>query len=110
VQGKLRFRSTLREFWRALSTELAAVALFAGGVLLTIGRAKRRATTSEPSRIARLLDRRETNVITTLFILIAGVSHLIGHGGGLYWVVPAVLFALLGGVFNAWIFLIEQTG
>jgi hypothetical protein len=94
----------------ALSTELAALAASAAALLFTIGQAKRRATTTEPSRIAKLLDRRLTNLITTLFILIAGATHLIGHGGGLYWIVPAVLFALLGGVFNAWIFLIEQTG
>jgi hypothetical protein len=94
----------------SLSIELGALAVLAGAILQSIGHAKRHATTSEPSRIARLLDRRLTNVTTTLFILAAAVSHAVGHGGGLYWIVPAVLFSLLGGVFNAWIFLIEQTG
>jgi len=31
-----------------------------------------------------------------------------GHGGGLYWVVPAVPFALVGGVLNAWFFLMAE--
>jgi hypothetical protein len=60
------------------------------------------------SRVARLLDRRRTSRVTTLLMLVAGVTEAAGHGGGLYWLVPAVLVALLGGVYNAWIFLIEQ--
>lgn len=42
-------------------------------------------------------------------MLVAGATEAVGHGGRLYWLVPALLVALLGGVYNAWIFLIEQT-
>jgi len=39
--------------------------------------------------------------------VIAGLTVAIGHGGGLYWVIPAVFFALVGGVVNAWLLLIR---
>lgn len=98
----------------ALGAEIIALAVAAAIVLSLIARGKRdvekKEGPGELSRIARLLDRRRTSRIATLFLLVAGSSELAGHGGGLYWLVPAVLFALLGGVFNAWIFLIEQTG
>jgi hypothetical protein len=36
-----------------------------------------------------------------------GVSLLLGQGGGIYWLVPAILVALLGGITNSWILLVE---
>jgi hypothetical protein len=36
-----------------------------------------------------------------------GVSLLLGEGGGLYWLVPAILVALTGGIANSWILLVE---
>jgi modulator of FtsH protease len=40
-------------------------------------------------------------------LLVAGVSLLLGAGGGLYWLVPGVLFCLVVAVLNAWVLLIE---
>jgi modulator of FtsH protease len=40
-------------------------------------------------------------------LLIAAVSLLLGAGGGLYWLVPGVLFCLAVAVLNAWVLLIE---
>lgn len=37
----------------------------------------------------------------------AGVSLLAGTGGGLYWLVPGVVFALMGGIINSWVLLVE---
>jgi modulator of FtsH protease len=37
----------------------------------------------------------------------AGISLLAGAGGGLYWLVPGVVAALLGGIINSWILLVE---
>jgi hypothetical protein len=36
---------------------------------------------------------------------IAGVTLIVG-GGGLYWLVPALILALVGGALNAWLLLV----
>jgi hypothetical protein len=35
---------------------------------------------------------------------------LVQAGGGLYWLIPAATASLLGGVVNAWLFLVKVTG
>jgi hypothetical protein len=40
---------------------------------------------------------------------VAGLTFLLKVGGGLYWLIPAVVASLLGGVVNAWLFLIKAT-
>src|ERR1700722_11613569 len=37
----------------------------------------------------------------------AGVSLMAGWGGGLYWLVPGVIIALVGCVLNTWVLLVE---
>ncbi len=41
------------------------------------------------------------------FTAVAGASLLAGAGGGLYWLVPAVLLAFLAALVDAWVLLIE---
>lgn len=60
----------------------------------------------ESSAIRRLRHLTPTLSVCVL-IVIAGVSILLDFGGGLYWLVPAVILALLGGVANAWLFVIR---
>jgi hypothetical protein len=43
-------------------------------------------------------------------VAIAGLSFLLKAGGGLYWMIPAVLASLVGGVTNAWRFLLKVDG
>jgi hypothetical protein len=43
----------------------------------------------------------------TLPVLIGGVSLVAEAGGGLYWIVAAIAFAITGGVGNAWVLLVE---
>ncbi len=43
----------------------------------------------------------------TLPLLVGGVSTMIGDGGGLYWIVAGVVFAILAGIANAWVLLVE---
>ena len=43
----------------------------------------------------------------TLPVLIGGASLMAEAGGGLYWIVAAIVFAIAGGVANAWVLLIE---
>jgi hypothetical protein len=93
----------------ALGTELIVLALGTAALLWIVGRPDRKASTAEASRLAALVEQRGTKIVTTLFLLIAGVTHIAGHGGGLYWLVPTVLFALLAGILNAWFFLFAET-
>ena len=43
----------------------------------------------------------------SLPMVIAGVTLMTGGGGGLYWLLPEVLLALVGAVTNAWVLLVE---
>lgn len=39
---------------------------------------------------------------------VGGLAALIlGEGGGLYWLVPAVVISLVGGLINSWVLLVE---
>jgi hypothetical protein len=44
-----------------------------------------------------------------LFVGVAGLTFLLKAGGGLYWLIPAAAASLLGGVVNAWLFLVRVT-
>ncbi len=48
-----------------------------------------------------------TSQLATLPVLAAGGSLVARSGGGLYWLVPAVVLLLGVGVMNAWILLVE---
>ncbi len=55
--------------------------------------------------------RKSTPILTTcLFTAGAGISLVAGVGGGLAWIVPAVVLAFAGGVTNAWLLLIRLVG
>jgi modulator of FtsH protease len=45
--------------------------------------------------------------LATLPFLVMAISLEIGAGGGLYWLVPGVLFSFIGGMYGAWILLVE---
>ena len=40
-------------------------------------------------------------------IVVAGASLIAGTGGGLYWLVPGIVIALVGSVINVWVLLVE---
>ena len=40
-------------------------------------------------------------------LVLAGVTLLAQAGGGLYWLVPSVLAAIVFGLINAWVLLVE---
>jgi hypothetical protein len=46
-------------------------------------------------------------VCGTVPFVIGGVSLLAEAGGGLYWILAGIVCALVGGVLNAWVFLVE---
>jgi hypothetical protein len=87
----------------ALGLELAAIGLpltVMSGWLIT--RALKAAKTVSP------LDPRKAVVAAgTAPFVVAGVSLISEAGGGIYWVLAGVIAALIGGVLNAWVLLVE---
>lgn len=88
----------------AVGAELMAVAVLSGAALLVLDR---RAGQAREPGIARFVERFSPNTITAILVAVAGVTVLVGAGGGLYWLIPAVVASLLGGVINAWLFLVR---
>ena len=90
----------------ALGTELIVLGVIAGVALILVGRGRRVDIDASPeSRLARTLDRTSPTLSTSLLTAIAGVTLITG-GGGLYWLVPALILALVGGALNAWLLLV----
>ena len=88
----------------ALGWELLALAAFSGAVLLVLDR---RAGHNADSGVARYIERASPNTVTALLVAVAGLTFLLKAGGGLYWMIPAVLAGLVGGVINAWLVLVR---
>jgi hypothetical protein len=68
----------------------------------------RRAGHNVESGVARYIERASPNTVTAVLVGVAGLSFLLKAGGGLYWMIPAVLTGLVGGVINAWLFLVRM--
>lgn len=45
--------------------------------------------------------------IGPLFLVVGGVSLIAQNGGGLYWVVPAILAEIIAALVGAWVLLVE---
>jgi hypothetical protein len=90
----------------ALGWELLAVAGASGAALLILDR---RAGHASDQGVARFIERFSPNMITAILVGVAGLTFLLKTGGGLYWLIPAAVASLLGGVVNAWLFLIKVT-
>jgi len=58
----------------------------------------------------RFIERFSPNTITAVLVGVAGITFLVKAGGGLYWLIPATVASLVGGVVNAWLFLVRVTG
>ena len=90
----------------ALGWELLAVAAFSGVVLVILGR---RAGYNPDERVPRYIERFSPNTVTAVLVAGAGLTFLVKAGGGLYWLIPAAMASLVGGVVNAWLFLVRVT-
>jgi hypothetical protein len=88
----------------ALGGELIALAATSGAALYVLDR---RGGHDQTSRVARYIERASPNAITQVLFGVAGITFLITAGGGLYWLIPAAVFSLVGGVINAWLFLVR---
>jgi hypothetical protein len=88
----------------ALGWELLAVAAVSGVALFILDR---RAGHGSDRGVARYIERFSPNAITAVLVGVAGLTFLLKAGGGLYWLIPAAVASLLGGVVNAWLFLVK---
>jgi hypothetical protein len=64
----------------------------------------------ERSTLMRVLDVTTPNITTCVPLASAGVVLLLDHQWGLYFLVPALIAVLAGGVWNAWLILVKLTG
>jgi hypothetical protein len=68
----------------------------------------RRAGHGSMYHAARHVERFSPNAVTSILLGIGGATFFAKHGGGLYWLLPTVAVSLLGGVLNAWVFLVSD--
>jgi hypothetical protein len=88
----------------ALGGELVGLAVTSGTALFVLDR---RGGHDQASRVARYIEIASPNAITQVLFGVAGITFLITAGGGLYWLIPAAVLSLVGGVINAWLFLVR---
>jgi modulator of FtsH protease len=88
----------------ALGAELLAVSLVLGTV---VGRLPTIHDTTVQEPRAWLWGRWSVRVAGTVPLIVGGVSILAASGGGLYWVVAGIVFAVAGAILNAWVLLVE---
>jgi modulator of FtsH protease len=87
-----------------LGVELVCLGVALGAPLL-LGRLRSSRTPGEP--FLWTVGPAALIVGASLPMVLAGVTLMVGSGGGLYWLLPEVLLALLGAVTNAWVLLVE---
>ena len=90
----------------AIGSELLAVAVVSGAALFILDR---RAGHGSGRGVVRYIEKFSPNMITAVLVGVAGITFLLKAGGGLYWLIPAAVASLLGGVVNAWLFLVKVT-
>ena len=61
-----------------------------------------------PTRFARLVSNLSPNLLTALLTITSGALLAAGNSDGVYLVVPIVLLAHVGGITNAWLFLMTD--
>jgi hypothetical protein len=89
----------------ALGLELLATGLFVGGVQVYLDLTADRG--DEDTLWRRAVGRVFPAVISCSCLVLAGATLLGQAGGGLYWLVPSVLAALIFGLVNVWVLLVE---
>jgi modulator of FtsH protease len=89
----------------ALGAELIATGVLAGAMALVIDYRSGRSE-YEPGW-SRPLTRVVPMAVSCACIIVAGVTLVAGAGGGLYWLVPAAILAIVAGLVNTWVLLVE---
>jgi hypothetical protein len=88
-----------------LGVEQVATGLLGGGLLLRLNRPSKRA--EQETWRAWLLGSYDPSITVALLTVLGGITLIAERGGGLYWVAPAVIIALLTGLAGAWVLLVE---
>jgi hypothetical protein len=78
--------------------------LVAGGLLVIDAQAGR---SVHETRYSWLLSRIFPAITSCVCLVVAGSTLLAQAGGGLYWLLPAALVAIVAGLANTWVLLIE---
>jgi hypothetical protein len=89
----------------ALGVELLAAGLFIGGVQVWLNLHAERG--EEETAWHRLVGRVVPTMLSCTCLAVAGATLIAAAGGGLYWLVPSVLAALIFGLINVWVLLVE---
>jgi hypothetical protein len=88
----------------ALGAELLGLGVVMGAAVGVLAIRSLADTVQPPlARVARLV----LLAAGILPVIVGGVSLLADTGGGLYWIAPGIVFAIAGGVGNAWVLLVE---
>jgi hypothetical protein len=90
----------------ALGAEYLTLTLVVTGVALLLDR---RAGDRSGSTLGRRLDAINPTFVTCSLLAIAAVVLILGHKDGIYFLVPALIAVLVGGVVNAWLILVRLT-
>ena len=88
----------------ALGLELLFVSLALGTVIARLPTIHDSSAEQPPSW---LWSRWAVRVAGTVPLIVGGASVLAASGGGLYWVVAGIVFAVTGAILNAWVLLVE---
>ncbi len=88
-----------------LAAELLAGGALSGAVLGWLSRPGIRSE-QEPHG-SWLMSRFLPSVAIALLLVVAGGTLAVGVGGGLFWVAPMILIAIVAGLGNAWVLLVE---
>jgi hypothetical protein len=89
----------------ALGAELLAAGLVIGGIHLRLDLAAEHGPGETIWR--RMIGRIIPGVLSSATLAVAGATLIAAAGGGLYWLVPSVLAALIFGLVNVWVLLVE---
>ncbi|MGD0853696.1 MAG: hypothetical protein ABSA07_10125 [Acidimicrobiales bacterium] len=100
--------TTPRQRPPVLGCEFIALGVVLGIADTVTGHWKRKNVEVVPSRLTRLVSNFSPNMTTALLTVAAGGLLAAGVNDGIYLVVPVVLLAIVGGVANAWIFLMSD--
>ncbi len=88
----------------ALGLELLFVSLITGGVIVRLPTLRMGDDEVERSWV---IARWAVRLAATVPFVVGGASVYIECGGGLYWVLAGILFAIIGAVASAWVLLVE---
>jgi hypothetical protein len=88
-----------------LGIELLAVSLTIGMVLARLPTIQDTTSGEEPR--SWVLGRWAVRLTGAIMLMIAAISIVFRTGGGLYWIVAGIVFAVMGAVTNAWVLLVE---